>query len=477
MSWYTLHSYIEGVKAGTIKPEAVLDDYLKKAHGDSYNAYLRVTDDYAKDHLAQFLGRDLHAAPIAIKDLILTKWIVTTCGSKMLEDFVAPYSATCIINLENAWWLMIAKANLDEFAMGSTNENSAFGPVKNPLDPTRVAGWSSGWSAAAVAGDLAIAALGTDTGWSVRMPASLCGIVWTKPTYGRVSRYGVQSLASSLDQVWTLTKTVEDAVTLLDAISGYDSNDSTSIDRNDRDILFGALKKNDLKGIKLALPKQFIGDGLDAEVKKVCLAAIEQMKSLGATVDEVDIPSLERWVPTYYIILPAEASTNLAKFDGIKFGYQEDTMKFDSIQEYYEHIRDVWFGDEVKRRILIGTYVLSAWFYDAYYRRAQQVRQKMKMQLDAIYAKYDAIVWPTSPTVAWKIGAKVNDPIAMYLADIYTVIANLAWLPAISLPVGFAKDEGVSMPVGLQIMCQQWEESKMFHIANCLEKTLQIGSA
>ncbi len=477
MKGLTLRTYVDQVQEGKIHPAEVVKEYLLKAHADPYNAYLRIHDSYVAQHTEEFSSRLLHSAPIAIKDIILTEGEISSCGSKMLENFVSPYSATCFLNLEKAGWLMIGKTNMDEFAMGTTNENSAFGPVKNPIDPTRIPWGSSGGSAAAVAGDLCIAALGTDTWWSVRMPASVCGIVGVKPTYGRISRYGVQSLASSLDQVGVLTKTVEDSIILLDSLCGYDANDATSIARDDRKERYLQKDKKDLKGVRIAIPNQFFWAGLDQGVKDVCLSSIEQLKSLWATIDRVDIPALERGIPTYYIILPAEASTNLARFDGIKFGLQEDTMKFDSIQDYYEHIRQTWFGDEVKRRILIWTYVLSAGFYDAYYRRAQQVRQKIKQQLDEVYKTYDAIIGPTAPTAAWKLWAKVDDPIAMYLADIYTVIANLAGLPAMSLPAGFVQEDGISLPVGLQIMCQQWKEDKMFHIASVLEKALQISWA
>lgn len=465
----TLTDYIAGVRSGTIQAWEIAAHYLDKAQHDTTNSWIRLHTDYVDAHIADFSAKPLAWAPIGIKDIIMTAWYETTCASSMLEGYIPPYSAHCFDLLEKAGGLMIGKTNMDEFAMWWSNESSAYGPVRNPHDATRISGGSSGWSAAAVAADTCIAALGTDTGGSVRQPAALCGVVWTKPTYGRVSRYGVQSLASSLDQVGVITKTVQDSELLLDTISGHDAHDATS--QAQKSILWCDIS-SDLSGIKLALPREFMGEWLQDNVKNVIQQTIEQAKQLGATVEEISLPILSYGVPMYYILMPAEASTNLARYDGMRFGLQDDTYAYDTIYKYYEHIRKTWFGDEVKRRILTGSYVLSAWFYDAYYRRAQHMQARMKQELATVYETYDAIISPTSPSVAREIGTKIQDPIEMYLADIYTVIANLSGLPAISIPVGTAlpADGDVSLPVWFQIMTSRWDESMMFRIAHVLEK-------
>lgn len=471
----TLKEYLNKIQNWELKAEEVVNSYLNKAKqlNPNLNAYLRFHDDYIEKNISEFKNRPLKAAPIAIKDIILTKGYVSSCASKMLEDYVPPYSATCFQNLENAWWLMIGKANMDEFAMGWSWEKSAFGPTKNPHGTNRVSGWSSSGSASAVAADLCIAALWTDTWWSIRQPASLCWVVWIKPTYGRVSRFGVQAMASSLDQVWVFTKTVEDSKILLQSISGHDDNDATSIKIDDYKKWDEALEVKDLKNFKIAVPKQYFEEGIDENVKKVILESIEKAKSLGAQVDWIDMPILKYALAVYYIVVPAEVSTNLSRFDGIRFGYQEDTFDYDKIYEYYASIRAKGFGDEAKRRIMIWTYVLSAWYYDAYYVRAQKVRKKIKMEFDRVFADYDLIVWPVSPTVAWKIWQIIDDPIKDYLADIYTISVNLAWLPGMSLPVGFAEDQWENMPVWLHIVSNQWNEDKIFAFANVMEKNLK----
>lgn len=471
----TLKQYLNKIENWELKIENVVESYLNKAKQENpnLNAYLRFHEDYIEKNINDFKNRPLKAAPIAIKDIILTKWYVSSCASKMLEDYVPPYSATCFQNLENAWWLMIGKANMDEFAMGWSGEKSAFGPTKNPHGTNRISGWSSSGSAAAVAADLCIAALWTDTWWSIRQPASLCWVVWIKPTYGRVSRFGVQAMASSLDQVWVFAKTVEDSKIMLQSISWHDDNDATSIKIDDYKKWDESLETKDLKNFKIAVPKQYFEEWIDENVKKVILESIEKAKSLWAQVDWIDMPILKYALAVYYIVVPAEVSTNLSRFDGIRFGYQEDTFDYDKIYDYYANIRAKGFGDEAKRRIMIWTYVLSAWYYDAYYVRAQKVRKKIKMEFDRVFADYDLIIWPVSPTVAWKIWQIIDDPIKDYLADIYTISVNLAWLPGMSLPVGFAEDQGENMPVWLHIVANQWNEDKIFAFANVMEKNLK----
>lgn len=469
-----LKSYIQWVKDWTIDVHQTLDSYLAKAKelNSKNNAFVRFHDDYAKNNIQNFKDLPLKWAPIGIKDIILTKWEISSCGSKMLENYVAPYSATCFQNLEKNWWLMIGKTNMDEFAMGGSNITSYFWPVKNPYWTNRVPGGSSWWAAASVAADMCIASLWTDTGWSIRQPASFCGVVWMKPTYGRVSRFGVQAMASSLDQVWPITKTVEDNIILLDAIAWHDSNDATSVKRNDSKSWYDALLTKDLKWLKIAVPKQYFEQWLDKNVKSTILESIETIKSLWAQVDEIDFPLLQYALAVYYIVMPAEASTNLSRMDGIRFGHQLDSFDFDTIYDYYAKVRAEWFGAEVKRRIMVWTYVLSAWYYDAYYKKAQKIRNKLKMQFEWFFKDYDLIVWPTSPTVAWWLDDKADDPLANYLADIYTITANLVWIPAMSLPVWYAEDKWEKMPVWLHILWKHWWEDKIYSLASVLEKQI-----
>lgn len=465
----TLQSYISQVKSWSIKPQDIISQYLQKAKDTqaSHNAFVRFHDDYVSNVNID-TNSFLAGAPITIKDNILMKGYISSCGSRMMEKYVAPYDATCFAKLQAAGWVVIGKANMDEYAMGSSNESSFFWPVINPHGTDRVAGGSSGGSAAAVAADLCIAALGTDTGWSVRQPAALCGVVWLKPTYGRVSRYGVQSMASSLDQVGTITKTVTDAKILLSAIAWYDPNDAqsnTKADQKDRETLgiFAGKKR------KIALPTQFLGEGLDPEIRAVFLALIDKLRTAGHQVDEVDMPILAYSVPIYYILMPAEVSTNLARFDGIRFGYQDDTMKYDDLQQYYDHVRSTAFGPEVQRRILLWTYVLSSAHYEGFYLKASQARQKLIQDMEKTFADYDLIISPTSPEVAWKIGAKGDDPLKMYLADLYTIPANLAGIPAISLPMGMVEDRGEQLPVGVQLMAPSRGEAALFAAGEMIE--------
>jgi aspartyl-tRNA(Asn)/glutamyl-tRNA(Gln) amidotransferase subunit A len=469
----TLKAYISGVRDGSIDPKATISSYLEKATlHDPYNAFVRMHADYVKQHIDTLITQPLAGAPIGIKDIFMTKGYETTCCSKILQGYIPAYSSTVFQKLEEAGGCMLGKTNMDEFAMGSDNESSFFWPVKNPHDLTRVAGWSSGGSAAAVAADLCLASFGTDTWGSIRLPASLCGIVWTKATYGRTSRYGVQAMASSLDHIGVFTKTVEDAVMLMSAVSGQDVHDATTIPFTPQEAKAwqDALARTDCQGKKIAIPEQFFGDWLDPYVKRVCLEAIEHLKEQWAEVTWIDLPILQYSVPTYYIICPAEVSTNMARFDGVRFGLQGDTSEFERMHDYYASIRAQWFGSEVKRRILTGAYVLSAWFYDAYYRKALGVREQMRREFTKLYQTYDAIVCPTSAEVARKIGEKMDDPLKSYLADLYAIPANLVGVPAMSVPVGFVEKEGKQLPVGLQIITAHRDEATMFGIGRVVEK-------
>ena len=469
----TLADYIRGVKDWSLDTEKVVYHYLEKAKRDENNARLRFHEDYMSEHIADFSSRWLCAAPIAIKDNILVEWTVSTCASKIMKDYVAPYTAGCIKNLESSGGLMIGKTNMDEFAMWASTEHSAYGNTLHPLDPSRIPGGSSWWSATAVATDQCIAALWTETWWSVRQPAALCGLVWVKPSYGSISRYGVQAMAASINQVGTITKTVEDAVILYDAVTAYDERDAKSIDRSaDTSARYEQLWRERLDGVKIAVPHQFMGDTLDSEIKGVCVQALARLEELGAEVSYIDLPILNYVVPTYYIIVPAEVSADMARFDGIRFGLQDDTMKYDNIYDYYASIRHDGFGDEVKRRIIVWSYVLSAGFYDAYYHKAQQVLKKMKSELAKVYKDFDAIIWPTTPSLARKLGEKIDDPVQMYLEDVYTCVANLTGLPAMSIPIWSLPKDGVDLPVGLQIMTGMCDEASMFGIGHQLEKVI-----
>lgn len=467
----TLKQYIDWVADGTLDAKGVISSYMKKldAHkGGETNAVISLTEDYVANRIDETITKKLHGAPLFVKDNILIEGVRTTCGSKMLDEYIAPYTATCWNNLSDAWALVVAKANMDEFAIGSSNEYSAYGPAKNIYGNNKITGGTSGGSAVAVAADLCLAALGTDTGGSVRQPAFMCHIVGLKPTYGRVSRYGVQAQASSFDQVWVLTKTVEDAAILLDVIAGQDDKDATSVAKDDHASWFSALEKKDLKWIKIAVLNEFFTEWVDPLIEQQTRAMIAKAESLGATIEYMDFPLLQYIVPTYYILTPAEVSTNLARFDGIRYGLQDDPSAFSSIQDYYAHIRDKWFGPEVKRRILVGTYVLSAGYYDAYYRKAQQVRKKIKMAFDKLFESYDIVLGPTSPELAWTINERIDDPLKNYLADIYTIPASLGGYPAINIPSGLVEKDGEQFGTWVQLMAQQRREDKLFHIGNLL---------
>jgi len=473
----TLKDYITN---DTLKIKDIVNDYVKTAKriNADYFSFVRFHEDYVQAHLDEFSTRPLKAAPIGIKDIILTQDYISSCWSKILENYVSPYSATCFLNLEKHGWLMIGKTNMDEFAMWSTTETSYFGKTKNIYWIERTPGWSSGWSAVAVASGAVIAALGTDTWGSIRQPAAWCGIVGMKPTYGMVSRYGVQSMASSLDQVGVMTQTVDDAEILLKAIAGFDSKDSQSDPRADD---FVNDKKNldekSVKNFKIWVPKEVLWEGIDLKIKTLFLNTIEKLRSSWICVEDISLPMLAYSVPMYYTLMPAEVSTNLARFDGIRFGLQSDSMDADTIQKYYETIRSAWFGEEAKRRILLGTFVLSSANYEWYYLKAQKAREELQAEFDSVFTKYDIILTPTVPEVAWKIGSRTDDPLKVYLADMYTIPANMWGLPAMSIPMGMVEDHTDGsvemMPTGIQLMAQKWSEKKLFGFGRYLEKLIK----
>jgi len=397
----------------------------------------------------------LTGIPFAHKDIFCTRGVQTSCGSRMLDNFIAPYDATVTQKLLEAGAVMIGKTNMDEFAMGSSNETSFYGPVKNPWDESTVPGGSSGGSAAAVAARLVPASTGTDTGGSIRQPAALCGITGLKPTYGRVSRYGMIAFASSLDQGGAFTRTAEDAAVMLGEMAGFDSRDSTSVDRPVDDYLAGL--NAPLKGLRIGLPKEYFGEGLDAGVAAVIEAALEEYRKLGATITDITLPNTHLSVPAYYIVAPAECSSNLSRFDGVRFGYRASDPR--DLEDLYTRSRGEGFGEEVKRRILIGTYALSAGYYDAYYLQAQKVRRLIRNDFMRAFEQVDVIMGPTAPSVAFKLGEKADDPVSMYLSDIYTIAVNLAGLPAMSIPAGFS----AGLPVGLHIVGNYFAEGRLLN--------------
>jgi aspartyl-tRNA(Asn)/glutamyl-tRNA(Gln) amidotransferase subunit A len=405
----------------------------------------------------------LMAMPIAIKDNICTEGVKTTCGSRILENFVPPYDATVIARLRAQQYCLVGKTNLDEFAMGSSTENSAFGPTRNPWNPAYIPGGSSGGSAAAVGADLCVAALGSDTGGSIRQPASCCGVVGLKPTYGRVSRYGLVAFASSLDQIGTITKDVRDAAILLKAIAGHDPLDSTSAELPVPDYM-KALKEN-MRGMTVGVPKEFFTEGMDPEVEQAVQAAIDEMKNLKAAVKEISLPTTQHAIAAYYLIAPAEASSNLARYDGVRYGFR--APKAEGLLEMYLKTRQEGFGAEVKRRIMLGTYALSAGYYDAYYAKAQSVRTMIKRDFEEAFKQVDVIVTPTMPTPAFKLGEKTKDPLQMYLSDIFTISVNLAGVPAIVVPCGISSGK---LPIGLQIIGRAFEEEKILRAAHAYEQ-------
>ena len=464
----TLAELSAGLSERQYSARELTQAFLARIEGlnPTINAYVSVTADAALASAEQADARraqggqgPLLGLPLAHKDIFVTEGVKTTCGSKMLSDFVAPYDATVVRRLKDAGMVMLGKLNMDEFAMGSSNETSFFGPVKNPWDTTRIPGGSSGGSAAAVAARLTPAATGTDTGGSIRQPAAMCGITGLKPTYGRVSRYGMIAFASSLDQAGPMARSAEDCALLLNAMAGHDDRDSTSHPGSVPDYM--ASLNQPLQGLRIGVPEEFFGAGLDAEVGALVQEAIQQFAKLGATIKPVHLPNNPHAVSTYYVLAPAEASSNLARFDGVRYGHRAADAK--DLIDLYKRSRAEGFGPEVQRRILVGTYVLSAGYYDAYYRKAQQVRALIRQDFQNAFAEVDVIMGPTAPSAAFGLGEKVDDPVAMYLADIYTIAVNLAGIPAMSLPCGFTQ---AGLPVGLQIMGNYFEEARLLNVAH-----------
>ena len=433
---------------------------------DQLNAFITVDEQRTLEQAKQAdvalkdnLGSALTGIPLAHKDIFCTDGLLTTCGSKILNNFISPYDATVVSRLSHAGMVTLGKTNMDEFAMGSSNETSYYGAVSNPWNTNAVPGGSSGGSAAAVSAGLAPAATGTDTGGSIRQPAAFCGITGVKPSYGRVSRYGMIAFASSLDQAGPMARTAEDAALLLDVMCGFDEHDSTSL-RQDP-VNFSAQLDKSIEGLKIGLPKSFFSQGLDAEVGDVIDTSIKTLEKMGATIVDINLPSSELAVPCYYVLAPAEASSNLSRFDGVRFGHR--AKEYDDLGDMYQKSRSEGFGDEVKRRIMIGTYALSSGYYDAYYSKAQKLRRLISNDFDLAFKQCDIILSPTTPSVAFDKNAKTDDPIAMYLNDIYTIPANLAGLPAISLPAGLNPQ---GMPIGLHLVAPYLEEGRMLNIAH-----------
>ncbi|WP_374087784.1 Asp-tRNA(Asn)/Glu-tRNA(Gln) amidotransferase subunit GatA [Methylomicrobium lacus] len=462
----TLAELAEGLRNRQFSSRELTEAYLTriKQHPE-LNAFITVTEDLAlrqadaaDARLAEGDAGPLTGIPIAHKDIFCTDGVKTSCGSKMLDNFIAPYDATVVANLQQAGAVMLGKLNMDEFAMGSSNETSHYGPVKNPWDLSTVPGGSSGGSAAAVAARLAAGVTGTDTGGSIRQPASFCGITGLKPTYGRVSRYGMIAYASSLDQGGPMARTAEDAAILLQAMAGFDERDSTSAERPVPDYRAGL--NQPLHGLKIGLPKEFFGEGLSSDVASVIDAAIDEYRKLGAEIVEVSMPNLKLAIPAYYVIAPAECSANLSRFDGVRFGYRCENPA--DLSDLYTRSRGEAFGREVKRRILMGTYALSAGYYDAYYIKAQKIRRLISEDFKRALTEVDVLMGPVAPSVAFGIGEKIGNPIEMYLSDIYTIAVNLAGLPAMSIPAGLASGK----PVGLQIIGDYFAEDRLLAIAH-----------
>jgi aspartyl-tRNA(Asn)/glutamyl-tRNA(Gln) amidotransferase subunit A len=463
---HTLAELAAGLRARRFSSVELAEHFLARIErfGKELNAFITVTGEpalraaeEADRRLAAGQAGALTGLPLAHKDIFCTDGVLTTCGSRMLSNFVAPYDATVVERLSQAGVVMLGKANMDEFAMGSSNETSWYGPVKNPWDLKKVPGGSSGGSAAAVAARLAPAATGTDTGGSIRQPAALTGLTGIKPTYGRVSRYGMIAFASSLDQAGTLTASAEDAALLLSTMAGFDPRDSTSVDAPVPD--YAASLSEPLAGLKIGLLKEFF-EGLESQSAQLVREALNQYEKLGAKLVEVSLPNLPLSVPTYYVVAPAECSSNLSRFDGVRFGYRCEEPR--DLLDLYTRSRGEGFGAEVKRRIMTGTYVLSAGYYDAYYLRAQKVRRLIADDFARAFQQVDVLMGPTAPTPAFDLGAKVDDPITMYLNDIYTIGANLAGLPAISIPCGLVGE----LPIGLQIIGPHFAEAKLLNVAH-----------
>jgi aspartyl-tRNA(Asn)/glutamyl-tRNA(Gln) amidotransferase subunit A len=463
----TLSELSTSLHNGDISSVELTQHYLDRiqAHNGQLNAFITVCDDRALEQaraadqqLQQKTAGKLTGIPLAHKDIFCTQGIRTSCASKMLDNFISPYNATVVEKINAAGMVTLGKTNMDEFAMGSSNETSFYGPVKNPWDNDRVPGGSSGGSAAAVAANLAPIATGTDTGGSIRQPASLCNLTGLKPTYGRISRYGMIAFASSLDQAGPMARNAEDAALLLKEMSGFDPRDSTSVDRDVPD--YAATLNDSIEGLKIGLPKEYFSEGLDPQVATAIETAIKMYESLGAIITDITLPNTSLAVPTYYVVAPAECSSNLSRMDGVRFGHRCQDPK--DLLDLYQRSRGEGFGQEVKRRIMTGTYALSAGYYDAYYLKAQQCRRLISNDFQQAFNDVDVIMGPTAPTTAFKLGDKTDDPVAMYLADIYTISTNLAGLPGMSIPAGFVD----GLPVGLQIIGNYFDEARLLNVAH-----------
>jgi aspartyl-tRNA(Asn)/glutamyl-tRNA(Gln) amidotransferase subunit A len=472
----TIHELQEKIKNGSITSTQItesvfarIDAVEKRVHSfirlmkeDAFAAAKKADDDIKKGEI-----RSLTGIPIALKDIVCTKGITTTCGAHILHNFVPPYNATAVEKLHDAGAIFVGKANMDEFAMGSSTETSYFGPTRNPWDLERIPGGSSGGSATSVAADECIASIGSDTGGSIRQPAALCGIVGMKPTYGRVSRFGLIAFASSLDQIGPFTKDVEDCAIMMNVLAGYDPKESTSVNTEVPD--YRQFVGRDIKGWKIGIPKEYFIEGIDAEVNAAVKKAIKVIEQSGGQCIEISLPHTQYCVAVYYIIAPAEASSNLARYDGVKYGFRAADIR--ELLEMYKESRRQGFGAEVKRRIMIGTYALSAGYYDAYYKKASQVRALIKKDFDEAFKICDVIMTPTTPTAAFKIGEKTDDPLQMYLSDVFTISTNLAGIPGISVPCGFTSG---GLPIGVQFMAGHFEEGKLIQVASTYEKNANI---
>lgn len=442
--------------------EERVHSYIRLMKDEALAAAARADEDIKKGNI-----RPLTGIPVALKDIVCTKGIPTTCGSNILHNFVPPYNATVVEKLSEAGAVFVGKANMDEFAMGSSTETSFFGPTRNPWDLERIPGGSSGGSATAVAADECIASIGSDTGGSIRQPAALCGVVGMKPTYGRVSRFGLIAFASSLDQIGPFTKDVEDCAIMMNVLAGYDPRESTSVKMEVPD--YRQFIGRDISGWKVGIPKEYFVEGIDPEVSAAINGAIDTVKKCGGQCIDISLPHTQYSVAVYYIIAPAEASSNLARYDGVKYGFRASGER--DLMEMYRKTRMEGFGEEVKRRIMIGTYALSAGYYDAYYGKASQVRALIRRDFDEAFRECDIILTPTTPTPAFKIGEKTDDPLQMYLSDIFTISTNLAGIPGISIPCGFT---AAGLPIGVQFLAGHFEEGKLLQIASAFEKNAAI---
>ena len=470
LSSLTVHEAQDLLRRKEISPKEIVEDLVRRIDqvDGAVHGYLSFDAERAlEDAERADVSLPLGGIPIAIKDVVSVQGHPCGCASKILQGYIAPFDATVIKKLRVAGAIPFGRTNMDEFAMGSSTENSAFGPSRNPWDTDRTPGGSSGGSSAVVAADEALAALGSDTGGSIRQPAALCGCVGVKPTYGRVSRYGLVAFASSLDQIGPLTKDVRDAALIMNVISGVDACDSTTLDEPVPDYTAGLDKG--VKDLTLGLPKEYFIKGVDPQVEQAVRTAVARYEKLGAKIVDISLPHTEYALSTYYIIAPAEASANLARFDGVRYGFRADGIT--GLLDHYGKTREEGFGQEVKRRIILGTYALSSGYYDAYYLRAQKVRTLIRRDFDDAFAKVDAILCPTSPIPAFKLGERTGDPLQMYLADIFTLAANMAGICGISVPCGFAEVEGKKLPVGLQILGKALDEATLFRVANAYEQS------